>query len=280
MGRLITLSPDQLLPPIAPMREDVDQTELAELADSIKRHGLRQPLLVAPEGPKWRIVAGHRRWLACQLAGLVEIPCIEESLEAVDQVVAMVEENLHRAGVNPLEEARVFHIIRDARDLTLEGLAKLIGKSASYVAARMQLLEAPADVQEALRQGLISMSVAHQLARLVHDDDRAFYLAYSLNGGATTDTVRRWVDEAIARRQLAPTAPVPSAADVSLPAPEPVKVTCEWCHHQVLWERTVTLRVCWDCGTFLQQVHDEVNRKAQEPGPAAPAPGDSRPGEG
>lgn len=265
MPRLIQLSPDQLIPPVAPMRDDMDPTELAELADSIKRHGLRQPLLVTPEGDKWRIVAGHRRWRACQLAGLVDIPCIEDSLEAVDQVVAMVEENLHRAGVNPLEEARVFAIIRDARDLTLEGIAKLIGKSPGYVSARMSLLGAPLDVQEALRQGLISMSVAHQLARLVNDDDRAFYLAYSLNGGATTDTVRRWVDEALTRRQLAPAAPAPTTADVAPAAPTVILQTCEWCHHQVPWERTVTLRVCWECGTFLQRLHDEVDRKAQEP---------------
>jgi ParB family transcriptional regulator, chromosome partitioning protein len=262
------LSPHEILPPLVPMRDDVDEEALQELAASIRKSGLLEPITVTPEGVLYRLVAGSRRLAACQLAGLVEIPAVIQARDQEGQITAMVEENLHRAQPTPLDEARVFAVLQEAFGKTVAEIAELVHKSRGYVAERLRILHGPEDVREALRAGQVSLSVALELLRATHDGDRAFLLGHALAGGATTSTVRRWVQEAELRRQVQPHQPTAGAEVVQLQVPETIMATCEWHRGQVPMDTTLSFRVCGDCFTFLGKLREEVARE----GPDGPTP--------
>lgn len=139
-------------------RHDFDEVELQELADSIKEHGIIQPLIVAKIAPEqYELIAGERRLKASKLAGLEMVPVIvrEEAGEREKLELALVE-NIQRHDLNPIEEARAFKKLIEEFDLTQEQIADKVGKSRSAVANKTRLLALPVEIQRALIEGKIS----------------------------------------------------------------------------------------------------------------------------
>jgi ParB family chromosome partitioning protein len=139
-------------------RHDFDEAELQELADSIKRHGIIQPLIVAKIAPEqYELIAGERRLKASKLAGLSMVPVIvrEEAGEREKLELALVE-NVQRHDLNPIEEGRAFKKLIEEFDLTQEQIADKVGKSRSAVANKTRLLALPVEIQRALIEGKIS----------------------------------------------------------------------------------------------------------------------------
>ncbi len=141
--------------------------DLAELAASIRAQGLLQPILVRPHPHQhghYQIIAGERRWRACKLAGLTELPCFVRSMPDADASAAALVENLQRQDLNPIEEAQGFKRLLDDFGLTQEELGKSIGKSRSHVANSLRLLNLPDRVIGYVRDG--SLSAGHARAAL------------------------------------------------------------------------------------------------------------------
>ncbi len=139
-------------------RHDFNEKELQELADSIKEHGIIQPLIVAKIAPEqYELIAGERRLRAAKLAGLAMVPVIvrEEAGEREKLELALVE-NIQRHDLNPIEEARSFKKLIEEFDLTQEQIADKVGKSRSAVANKTRLLALPVEIQRALIEGKIS----------------------------------------------------------------------------------------------------------------------------
>jgi ParB family chromosome partitioning protein len=139
-------------------RHDFDEAELQELADSIKEHGIIQPLIVAKIAPEqYELIAGERRLKASKLAGLSMVPVIvrEEAGEREKLELALVE-NVQRHDLNPIEEGRAFKKLIEEFDLTQEQIADKVGKSRSAVANKTRLLALPIEIQRALIEGKIS----------------------------------------------------------------------------------------------------------------------------
>ena len=130
-----TLKIGEIEPNRGQPRHDFDETALAELADSIREHGVLQPLLVRPmPNGKYQIVAGERRWRASRMAGLTELPVIIRDLdEAAAMEVALIE-NLQRSDLNPMEEAMGYQELMQQHGYTQEQVAKRVGKSRPAVA--------------------------------------------------------------------------------------------------------------------------------------------------
>ena len=264
---ILTLSPDQILPPLVPMRDGMDEEALRELTASVAQHGLIQPIVVTREGDRYRLVAGSRRLAACRAAGLVEIPAVLEAHDDEAQLRAMVEENLHREQPTPLDEARVFAVLQEALGKSVMEIAGIVHKSREYVQARLRILHGPEDVREALRDGEINLSVALELERCTHDEDRAFLLSHAVSGGATSLMVRRWVQEAEMRRRQVPQGAAVGPDVVAAVQPGPIMITCEWHRGQVLMDASLSFRVCGDCFAFLGKLRDQVEKEAAgEPG--------------
>jgi ParB family chromosome partitioning protein len=151
--------------PFQPRREFVPAA-IDELASSIRKHGVLQPLLVRAKGDGYQLVAGERRWRAAQQVGLENIPCRVVELEDNQVCEAAIEENLKRQDLNVLEKADAFRDYLERFGGTVEELAKRLSMNRSTVSNMMRLLELPDHVQEAVRQERISGGHARALLPL------------------------------------------------------------------------------------------------------------------
>ena len=147
-------------------RRAFGEAELSDLAQSIREHGLVQPVVVRPapgHTGRYEIIAGERRWRAAQLAGLNEIPII---LRDVDDRVALeiaIVENVQRSDLNPIEEAMGYQRLIEDHSYTQADLGQVIGKSRSHVANTLRLLKLPADIRDMLVEGVLSAGHARTL---------------------------------------------------------------------------------------------------------------------
>lgn len=160
-----TLRISEIEPNKSQPRIDFDDEAIATLADSIRQHGLLQPLLVRPlENGSYQIVAGERRWRACRMAGLDEVPVhIKELSDQETMQVALIE-NLQRENLNPIEEALGYQDLIDNYRMTQEEVAKTVGKSRSVVANCLRALKLEDEIQRMLRNGDITIGHAKALA--------------------------------------------------------------------------------------------------------------------
>jgi len=152
-------------------RKKIDQEKLAELAGSIKEHGVVQPIIVrAIAKNNYEIVAGERRWRASQLAGTTKIPVIikDYTPQQVSEVALI--ENIQRENLNPIEESRAFKALTEEHNLTQEELSKKIGKSRPYIANSLRLLHLPTELKSLLSEGRISVGHARALLAIEEEE--------------------------------------------------------------------------------------------------------------
>lgn len=166
MVRISDIIPNRFQP-----RLTFDEEALNELANSIKEHGIIQPLILRDLGSKYEIIAGERRYKASQLAGLTEVPAIVGSMDDQTSAELALIENIQRKDLSAIEEAKSYKIILDMGDFTQEQLAKRMGKSQSTVANKMRLLTLTNEAQMALMNNLISERHARCLLQ-VKDSDK------------------------------------------------------------------------------------------------------------
>ncbi|MBB3611530.1 ParB/RepB/Spo0J family partition protein [Rhizobium sp. BK602] len=172
-----SVNPDRLVPiefisrnPRNPRRY-FDETELHDLASSIRQHGIVQPVVVRTASTdRFEIIAGERRWRAAQLAGLIEIPVIVRDVDDKTALEIAIVENVQRADLNPLEEALGYEQLIAEHGYTQNDLGEIIGKSRSHVANSLRLLKLPDPVRDMLAAG--SLSAGHARA-LVSTSDPA-----------------------------------------------------------------------------------------------------------
>ena len=158
------ISPDREQP-----RKSFDDEALAELAASIEKHGVLQPIVVRPVPTGgYKIVAGERRWRAARLAGLKEMPAIVKEITDAEAMELALIENLQREDLDPVEEALGYRQLMDRCSYTQETAAKTLGKSRSAVANSLRILKLPAEAIEMLRSG--SLSAGHAKAILSLED--------------------------------------------------------------------------------------------------------------
>jgi ParB family chromosome partitioning protein len=166
-----TLPVEALEPGPFQPRGPIDQSGLAELAASIREHGVLQPILVRPKpgAPgSYQIIGGERRWRASQLAQKHEVPVVIHDLDDRAAMAASLVENLQREDLNALEEAQGYRRLTDEYGLTQEHLGRAVGKSRSHVANTLRLLGLPDKVREMLGRG--SLSAGHARALLTAPD--------------------------------------------------------------------------------------------------------------
>jgi len=155
--------------PRNPRRRFADD-ELADLCQSIREHGVVQPVVVRPSqiSGRYEIIAGERRWRAAQLAGIAEIPAIIRDVSDRVALELAIVENIQRADLNPVEEAAGFQQLIDDHGYTQADLGQVIGKSRSHVANTLRLLKLPEDVRGMLVDG--ALSAGHARALITADD--------------------------------------------------------------------------------------------------------------
>ena len=154
----------QIIPNPSQPRRNFKDEDLKELSSSIKNQGLIQPIIIKPiKDGQYQIIAGERRWRACQLNGMHEVECVIKNLNDTNVLEAALIENIQREDLNVIEEANAYKGLIDLKDINNENLAKLIGKSPSHVSNILRLLELDKKIQQMVINGDLSMGHARAL---------------------------------------------------------------------------------------------------------------------
>lgn len=178
--RTSEIEPNRLQP-----RKSFDDDAIASLADSIKTHGMIQPLVVRPYMGTYQIVAGERRWRAAREAAVEEVPVIIKDLTDSEAMQIALVENLQRENLNPVEEAAGLKELADKYNMTQESIAHITGRSRSAVSNSIRLLGLPDEVLELIKEGLVSVGHAKVLLS-VEDEDLVINLASRVAEGTLT----------------------------------------------------------------------------------------------
>ena len=205
---LLEVGVEDIVPNPRQPRHALDPDALRELADSIREHGLIQPLVVtrlatqsasSEEDARYQLIAGERRWEAAKMAGLQRVPVVVKEVTPQETLELALVENIQRADLNPLEEAAAYRQLIDEFGLTQEEVASRVGRSRSSVANSLRLLTLPDAVKEALAGNRISEGHARALLGLERDRDRLEALQTVLKRGLsvrqTEELVRRLLSE-------------------------------------------------------------------------------------
>lgn len=176
-------------------RRNFAEAELADLAQSIREHGIVQPVVVRPAGGtgRYEIIAGERRWRAAQRAGLAEIPVIIRDVDDKAALELAIIENVQRTDLNPLEEARGYQQLMDEHNYTQADLGQVIGKSRSHVANTLRLLKLPPAVTDLVADGSLTAGHARTL----------------VNAADPAGLARRIIEEGLSVRQAEALASAP-----------------------------------------------------------------------
>lgn len=200
---IVELDLSELRPNPYQPRKKFDEEALNELADSIKEHGVFQPIIVKKSIKGYEIVAGERRYRASKKLGLEKIPAIIKDFTDDEMMQISLLENLQRENLTSIEEAKAYKAIIDASNLTQEELAKKVGKSRSYITNILGLLTLPVSIQNLILENKISMGHARVLSK-IEDDEKIKELANKVlsDGLSVRELEELTSDESIKRKNV------------------------------------------------------------------------------
>lgn len=203
-GRVVFLPARAIRPNPAQPRKIFREEALTELADSIRAHGILQPLSVRRVGTSYELIAGERRLRAGVLAGLTEIPCIVMSMDEKEAGMTALVENLQRQDLDFIEEAQGISCLMSRWSLSQEQAARLIGKSQSAVANKLRLLRHSPRVLEALRRTGLTERHARALLKLPSEPEKLAAVEVIARLGMSVARAEGYIDDLLEKKEKAP----------------------------------------------------------------------------
>ncbi|BBE39296.1 ParB/RepB/Spo0J family partition protein [Streptococcus dysgalactiae] len=175
-------------------RLQFNQKELEDLANSIKANGLIQPIIVRKSDIfGYELVAGERRFKASKMAGLTKVPAIVKNMSSLESMQQAIVENLQRADLNPIEEAKAYQLLIEKNQMTHEEVAKYMGKSRPYISNTLRLLQLPQTISKAVEEGDISAGHARALLTLTDEKEQLVYANRIKNEGLSVRQIEHMV---------------------------------------------------------------------------------------
>lgn len=191
--RFLDIAINRLKPnPLQP-RTKWNPESLEELARSIQETGILQPVIVVPDEDDYRIIVGERRWRAAQKIGLETIPVLVRNLTVAQQHEAMLIENLQREDLNPIEIAKAYQRMIEDYGYTQEDVAQRVGKDRTSVANTLRLLKLPAEIQELIADGKLSMGHARALISVEDPERQRSMAGRIIRDSLSVREVEKWV---------------------------------------------------------------------------------------
>lgn len=189
------LSLDLIDDPMRPIRSDLSPESVADLVISIRQVGIIEPLVVKPVNGRYEVIAGHRRLVAATICEVGQVPCYV--VEADPQVSEMlkVHENLFRQEISPADEAKFYDWLIQHYKLTPAKIGGMITRSHSYVMDRLEILEYPQELRDALTQKKIKFSVAREFFKIKDIITMRKFLYYAIRSGITPALAVQWVND-------------------------------------------------------------------------------------
>jgi len=225
----------------------LDPDALRELADSIRAVGLINPIAVAQHGDRFHLIAGYRRLEACRLIGLDPVPAVIRDTPPERHVSVRLAENLTRANLSPVEEARTLQRLIQQHHHPPEQLATTLNRSTNWIQHRLALANYPEPVLEALHRKAISLAVADELALVLDPAQCGALLAAAIDSGCTGRQAAAWRVHANAYTGESTTAPTQSTPPQVLGPPPVVTKACAACQRPTPLTRMSYVCLCGDC---------------------------------
>jgi len=239
-------------PPTNPHRLDFDEDELIELSNSIKTHGLLQPILVKRNGERYTIIAGHRRWTVHKNFNLptIRATVTDEQHDTRNQL-QQIAENFDRSSLSPMEEALAIDRLAETFGGDLPSVARALHRSRAFVTARLALLDMPPELKEHVHTRALAITSALHLAQIKNDAHREYHTHHAIHSGAPEPVVREWVNQYLNNNQLDPDAPPilpPVYTEGQIPV---VLMPCFLCGTPHPYQNLRIKRCCADCDAQL-----------------------------
>ena len=200
-GRVVFLPAASIRPNPAQPRKVFKADALDELADSIRQHGILQPLSVRRMGNVYELIAGERRLRAAQLAGVTDIPCIIMRMDEKESGMAALIENLQRQDLDFIEEAMGIRRLLDAHGMSQEQVSRLLGKSQSAVANKLRLLKHSEAVLMQLREAGLSERHARALLKLPSEEEKTRAITEILRQGMSVARTESYIESLLLRKE-------------------------------------------------------------------------------
>lgn len=239
-------------------RAEWDEARLDELAQSIRTHGVIQPILVRRAGERLEIVAGERRWRAAQRAGLLKVPVVYRDVPDDKMLEVALIENIQREDLNPIEEALAYRRLTDDFRLSQEQIATQVGKDRATVANYMRLLKLPVEVRNDVASGAVSMGHARALVSLTDEQAQRRIAREVVSRGLSV----RETEGLVRREESAPVAPMPRRLDPNTRAAEDrLKIALGTTHVRIV-RKAKGGRIEIDFGdeSELQRLYETITR--------------------
>lgn len=201
-GEIEYIDINQIRPNSKQPRKIFDEEKLEELAASIKEHGLIQPVVLRKAERGYEIVAGERRWRACRIIGIKEIPCIVKELSDEENMLLAIIENMQREDLNPIEEAEGLKQMIDTYGLTQEEVSRSVGKSRPYIANSLRLLKLPEDIMRYLSEGQLSAGHAKALAGVDDEKMQLWFAEEIIKKGLSVRQLEKMIREGKPKRRV------------------------------------------------------------------------------
>ena len=198
-GRVVFLSARAIRPNPAQPRKIFREEALSELADSIRQHGVLQPLSVRRVGAGYELIAGERRLRAAQLAGLTDIPCIIMTMDDKESGMAALVENLQRQDLDFIEEARGISLLMEQWTMSQEQAARVLGKSQSAIANKLRLLRHSFPVLQAIREAELTERHARALLKLPTEPDKLKAIVVMQKNQMSVARAEQYIEELLSQ---------------------------------------------------------------------------------
>jgi ParB family chromosome partitioning protein len=249
---------DQIDEPEFDVRTYMVREELDELAESISKIGILQPIRVFERNGRYEIEDGHRRYLAARQAGLQVVPCIVVKSPERERELKKLHANLYSKDISPIELSRTLHHLKDKYGYSQEELAKMMGKSQGRIAQILALTNYDPEIVQAMEDKKISEHIGRALQQIPNPEKRKYYLRYAIDGGATVNTVRGWVAREQAEIQEPEYQPPDTPSEPPAPTPELIKGRCNCCRQDFALDSLMLMKFCGECYTDLRNIMPEL----------------------
>ncbi|MEW5994993.1 MAG: ParB/RepB/Spo0J family partition protein [Candidatus Zixiibacteriota bacterium] len=244
------------------LRLKIDQDKIEELARSINKYGLRNPIHVRKIGDRFEIIEGHRRFLAHRWLGLHDIRCFIDEVDDRQTRLLSIQENIQRADLTPIEEAiQVVYMIEDM-NMSIDEIARALSRSPGWVDARYHLLSWPRELIDAVQDGHLSVAACRELAAVTDEEQRKFLLDHAIKSGATQRVTQAWRQAwELTRNITDPTAITPAERYQSLPPLTP-QIPCFGCGRVFDINDIQIERFCPDCISAILEMRRIIESNA------------------
>ena len=252
MAELKDIDTDLIDDPATDIRGNLENQKLEELAQSIKNVGLINPITIKKANKRYEVVTGHRRLIACRIAGIHRITAKVTNLPKQKLDVMKIDENVFREDVSPVAMAKYIHRIMKQRELTTREISDYLGKTQQWVNTMLRILDLDQDTKVAVDQGELKYTSALELAKIKEPETREALTQAAIRGGAHTRVVKQWVQDYKEEQEYIKQRELEGEEEEEEYTPPVIKRRCAVCGDLKSSGTLITVEICSKCYPVLR----------------------------